>query len=287
MSKTTKRERQKENRERARVERERMMKRDRQMKTARSVAFLLVPVVIIALIISAVSGDDAKSTKAFNKNKTYTATIETSEGTIVVALDAKKAPKATERFVELADKHYYDGKCFDRIAKDFVIQGGSPKCDQKGGEGHSVVGEVPADHYPVGSLAAAKTGSDPSGTFDAQFFVVTGSKGATLPNDYARFGTVTAGLDVAQKIEAMAIKPVASPTDGAPVAKVTIKRIRITVTNQPTASTTTTTPASSTTSATTAAPTSSTPSSVPESSTTSAAPSTSTTAPSTTTSSKP
>ena len=236
MSKTTKRERQKDNRERARIERERMMKRDRRMKTARSVLFLLVPVVIIALIISAVSGDDTKSAKPFKKTKTYTATIETSEGTIVVALDAKQAPKATKRFVELADKHYYDGLCFDRLSPDFVIQGGSPKCDQQGGEGHSIAGEVPTDHYPVGSLAAAKTGSDPAGTFDSQFFIVTGSKGATLPNDYARFGTVTSGLDVAQKIEKLAVQPGTEK----PAAKVTIKRIRVAVTNQPAAPSTTT-----------------------------------------------
>ncbi len=279
MSKTSKRERQKENRERARIERERMMKRDRRMKTARGVLFLLVPVVVIAIIISTVSGSDKKS---FDKNKSYTATIETSEGTIVAALDAKQAPTATERFVELADQHYYDGKCFDRLSPDFVIQGGSPKCDQQGGEGHSVAGEVPTDHYPIGSLAAAKTGSDPAGTFDSQFFIMTGSKGATLPNDYARFGAVTSGLDVAQKIEKLAVKPGTEM----PVARVTIKRIRITVTNQPIASTTTTAPPASTSStapapSTTTAPPASTSSTAP-------APSTTTTAaPSTTTSSKP
>ena len=206
------------------------------MKTARSVAFLLVPVVIIALIISAVSGDSTKSAKPFSKKTAYTATIETSEGTIVVALDAKQAPKATKRFVELANKHYYDGLCIDRLAPDFVIQGGSPKCDQQGGEGHSIAGEVPTDHYPVGSLAAAKSRTEPAGTFDSQFFIVTGSKGATLPNDYARFGTVTSGLDVAQKIEKLAVQPGTEK----PAAKVTIKRIRVTVTNQPAASITTT-----------------------------------------------
>ncbi len=238
------------------------------MKAARSVLFLLVPVVIIALIISAVSGDDTKSAKPFKKTKTYAATIETSEGTIVVALDAKNAPKATKRFVELADQHYYDGLCFDRLSPDFVIQGGSPKCDQQGGEGHSITGEVPTDHYPVGSLAAAKTGSDPAGTFDSQFFIVTGAKGATLPNDYARFGTVTSGLDVAQRIEKLAVQPGTEK----PAAKVTIKRIRVTVTNQPAASTTTTAAASSPISPP-AAPTSA-PSSAPDPSTTTSAPST-------------
>ena len=88
-----------------------------------------------------------------------------------------------------------------------MIQGGSPKCDQQGGAGTSVNGEVPTDNYPIGSLAAAKGGSDPAGTFDAQFFIVTGSQGATLPNDYARFGSVISGLDVAQKIEGLPTQP--------------------------------------------------------------------------------
>ena len=74
-----------------------------------------------------------------------------------------------------------------------MIQGGDPKGDGSGGPGYTVEGEVPTDHYPVGSLAAAKTGADPAGDFGSQFFIVTGAQGATLPNDYARFGTVTNG----------------------------------------------------------------------------------------------
>ena len=74
-----------------------------------------------------------------------------------------------------------------------------------GGSGRPpVVGETPADSYPIGSLAAAKTGADPPGTFDCQFFIVTGENGASLPNDYARFGSVTSGMDVAKKIEGLA-----------------------------------------------------------------------------------
>ncbi len=230
MSKATKRERQKENRERAREERERLLKRDRRMKATRGLLILLIPLAIIALVITLTGGDDTKATpkpRAFDANKNYTATIETSEGTIVAALDAKNAPKATKRFIRLADRRYYDGLCFDRLSPDFVIQGGSPTCDQQGGEGNPVVGEVPTDNYPVGSLAAAKGGGEAPGTFDSQFFVVTGSRGATLPNDYARFGTVTAGLDIAQKIEKLPVEPGTEK----PAKKITIKRIRITVTN--------------------------------------------------------
>jgi cyclophilin family peptidyl-prolyl cis-trans isomerase len=111
-----------------------------------------------------------------------------------------------------------------RASKDFVIQGGSPTNTQSGGEGHPIIGEVPKDNYPLGSIAAAKTGADTPGTFDSQFFIVTGSQGATLPNDYARFGKVVMGIENAQKIEALA----PASGDGAPTKQAIIQKITIT-----------------------------------------------------------
>jgi peptidyl-prolyl cis-trans isomerase B (cyclophilin B) len=281
VSKAAKRERQRENRERAREERERMMKRQRQMKTLRSLAFVLVPIMAILIIISLTSSNDSSASAAFNPKKFYTATIETSEGTIVVALD-HSTPKATGAFVKFAEEKKYDGLCIDRISRDFVIQGGSKGCDQQTNLGPTVKGEVPTDHYPVGSLAAAKTGSDPAGTFGGQFFIVTGSQGATLPNDYARFGSVISGLDVAQKIEGLPIKGGAN--DGPPASKITIKRIRVKASDTA-PSTTTTVPAASSTTATSAPPASSTTtasssttsSSLPATTTTSSTPTSTTT----------
>ncbi|MEP6625356.1 MAG: peptidylprolyl isomerase, partial [Acidimicrobiia bacterium] len=101
------------------------------------------------------------------------------------------------------------------------------------------------NHYPLGSLAAAKGGSDAPGTFDSQFFVVTGSKGSTLPNDYARFGTVIKGLDVARKIEGLPI--VGGAADGKPVTKITITSIRISKVDTSSLKTTTTTTTTTTT----------------------------------------
>ena len=192
VSKAEKRERQKENRERAREERERLQRRDKQMKTFRSLLIVLVPIMVILVIFTLASngGDDGKAkaktdssiTRSYSSpppmtidpNATYTATMDTSEGTITLALDAKTAPVATNNFVFLARNGFYDGLTFHRASKDFVIQGGDPKGDGSGGPGYTVTGEVPTDHYPVGALAAAKTGSDPAGTFGSQFFIVTG-----------------------------------------------------------------------------------------------------------------
>lgn len=136
--------------------------------------------------------------------KTYTATIETSCGTMVASLDAANAPKAVNNFVFLAREDFYDGLTWHRVVKNFVIQGGDPEGDGTGGVGYDVAAEPPTDGYMLGSLAAAKTGTDPAGTMGSQFFVVTGSQGTSLPNDYARFGILTEGLDVAQKLESFA-----------------------------------------------------------------------------------
>ena len=53
--------------------------------------------------------------------KTYTATVGTNLGTIVIALDAKEAPKTVNSFVFLARHKFYDGLKFHRVAKDFVV----------------------------------------------------------------------------------------------------------------------------------------------------------------------
>ncbi|HEY3723110.1 MAG TPA: peptidylprolyl isomerase [Acidimicrobiia bacterium] len=249
MSKADKRERQRQNRELARQERERLMKRDRRMRSARGLLFVLVPIIAVIVIYSLVKGDDSSSaatkqngcTKVtssklptkdtsqkapamtIDPNKTYTAKIATSCGTMTVDLDAKTAPIATNNFVSLAKEGFYDGLPFHRAAKDFVIQGGDPKGDGSGGPGYSVKGEVPTDHYPVGALAAAKSGGAPAGDFGSQFFIVTGAQGATLPNDYARFGNVSSGISVAKKIGSFA----PSNGDGPPTQKVLIDKITI------------------------------------------------------------
>ena len=147
--------------------------------------------------------------------------METSCGTITLALDPVAAPVATNNFVFLARDGYYDGTPIERAAKDFVIQGGSRPGTSPG---YKVTGEVPTNNYPVGSLAAAKSGSDPAGTFGSTFFIVTGPNGASLPNDYARFGTVTKGQNVADKIESFA----PSTGDGPPSQEVFVFKVSIT-----------------------------------------------------------
>ena len=154
-----------------------------------------------------------------------TAEIATNLGCIVVALDTTHAPKAAARFISLIKKGFYNGLTFHRVVPDFVIQGGDPKGDGTGGSGTApVVGELPTDGYPIGSLAAAKTQTDPNGTFDCQFFIISGQAGTQLPEQYARFGHVVSGMDVVQKINALA----PASGDGPPTQTVTMETVTVT-----------------------------------------------------------
>lgn len=156
--------------------------------------------------------------------KKYTATIETTEGTIVLDLDAASAPTSVNNFVYLARNGFYDDLLITRAARNFVIQTGSPNNTQSGGPGYTVQSERPPGPYEIGSVAWAKTASDAPGTAGSQFFIGTGSNITTLPTDYGYIGKVSQGLDVAQKIAGFA----PASGDGPPSPSVTMTKVTIT-----------------------------------------------------------
>ena len=69
---------------------------------------------------------DEEPPMIIDTNKRYVATMATSHGTMVIALDPLAAPKTVNSFVFLARYHYYDGIVFHRIIPGFVLQGGDP-----------------------------------------------------------------------------------------------------------------------------------------------------------------
>ena len=155
--------------------------------------------------------------------KAYTATIETSRGTIVVELDAAAAPKAVNSFVFLARHRYYEGVAFHRIIPGFVVQGGDANGNPPGtgGPGYEFADELPtgdSPSYEIGSLAMANSGPNTNGS---QFFIVTGDQGVNLPPSYTRFGKVTDGMDVAMAIEATGT-PEGTPSEPTTITTVTI-----------------------------------------------------------------
>lgn len=133
--------------------------------------------------------------------KRYTATMETSMGTIVIALDAINAPITVNNFVFLAGYHYYDGVIFHRIINGFVCQGGDPTGTGTGGPGYRFEDEPVKQRYQLGSVAMANAGPHTNGS---QFFLISGPNGVGLPPQYNHFGQIVKGLDVLDAMQNVA-----------------------------------------------------------------------------------
>ena len=152
--------------------------------------------------------------------KTYTATMVTSMGTMVIHLNAAQAPKTVNNFVTLARYHYYDGIIFHRIIKNFVCQGGDPGGDGRGGPGYRFEDELPQPgQYDIGSLAMANAGPNTNGS---QFFLISGPDGVRLPPAYSLFGQTVKGVELIDRMQNVATGPGDRPTTPVVIESVTI-----------------------------------------------------------------
>ena len=136
--------------------------------------------------------------------ETRTVTIETSQGTITLGLQADLSPIAVGNFVALAECGYYDGVVFHRIVPGFVIQGGDPTGTGTGGPGYTITDEPVTTEYHRGTVAMARTVQPNS--VGSQFFIVVddAARGALASaNTYQIIGEVTAGMETADAIVAM------------------------------------------------------------------------------------
>jgi cyclophilin family peptidyl-prolyl cis-trans isomerase len=152
-------------------------------------------------------------------SKRYTATMETSLGTIVIALDAINAPKTVNNFVFLAANHYYDGVIFHRIIKGFMAQGGDPTGTGRGGPGYQFADEPVKQRYQIGSVAMANAGPNTNGS---QFFLISGQSGVQLPPQYNHFGQIVKGLDVLEQMQTVETDRSDRPREDVVINSVTI-----------------------------------------------------------------
>ncbi len=233
-SKAAKRERQRQNRAVKLEQQAAVEKRQRFWRSTRGFIIILVPIALLFVFFALRGGDDDSSTSdvsslpapsgiTIDPAKTYTATIETTEGTIEIALDAANAPTSVNNFVYLTRAGFYDGLLFNRAVKNYVIQTGSPDNTEVGGPGYTVQAELPTSAYEVGSVAWGKVDTTPAGTAGSQFFIGTGTDITSLPKEYGYIGKVTQGLDVAKTI--MGFAPASG--DGKPTTDVTMKKVTI------------------------------------------------------------
>lgn len=157
---------------------------------------------------------DAPPATIIDPAGTYTATLQTSAGTIEVELDAANAPIATNNFICLALAGYYTGTDFHRIAADSFVQGGDPTGSGTGGPGYTVPSDPTVGSYPVGSIALANMVPNENGS---QFFIAVSDLTGLIPSQYPVFGQVTSGMDVVQTISKGAVQANASGEQSQPV----------------------------------------------------------------------
>lgn len=149
--------------------------------------------------------------------KTYTATIETTAGTMTAELFPQDAPVTVNNFVFLARDGYYEDVIFHRVIPNFMIQGGDPGGTGTGGPGYKFKDEPVQRKYLRGTLAMANAGPNTNGS---QFFVMHADY--PLPPNYTIFGKLTSGEDVLDTIATAETGPQDRPRQPVQMTSVTI-----------------------------------------------------------------
>jgi cyclophilin family peptidyl-prolyl cis-trans isomerase len=162
-------------------------------------------------------------TMTIDTEKTYTATLFTNKGELVVELFAAEAPQTVNNFVFLAREEFYDGLTFHRVIRDFMVQGGDCKGDATGGPGYLFADEPVTRAYTRGILAMANRGPNTNGS---QFFIVHAEDAGLAPS-FTIFGEVTSGFET---LDAIAATPVGVSPIGelsVPLVPIIIDRMEI------------------------------------------------------------
>jgi cyclophilin family peptidyl-prolyl cis-trans isomerase len=156
-------------------------------------------------------------------SKTYTATVNTTAGTMQIELDPKAAPQAVNAFVFLANDGYYNNSEFMELARlkdgsKFYAQAGDPTNTGLGGSGFFVPKEttdLPFDRGAVGM------GGNSENSNNGQFFISFVDEPA-LNGKYTVFGKVTSGLDVLDKLTLLDLTDRGASNTGDKIVSITI-----------------------------------------------------------------
>jgi peptidyl-prolyl cis-trans isomerase B (cyclophilin B) len=126
--------------------------------------------------------------------------IQTEKGNMKVEFYDNDAPIAVANFVKLAKSGFYDGLTFHRVIPTFVLQGGCPNGDGRGGPGYHIKCETSGGNqiHDKGVLSMAHAGKDTGGS---QFFIcLSREQTKHLDRKHTCFGKVVDGLDVIDQI---------------------------------------------------------------------------------------
>ncbi|SFN13716.1 peptidylprolyl isomerase [Dokdonella immobilis] len=161
--------------------------------------------------------------------------IKTNMGDITVELNAEKAPKSVENFLQYVKDGFYNGTIFHRVIDNFMIQGGgfTPDLRQKPTR-PSIPNEAKNGlSNKRGTIAMARTPDPNSAT--AQFFInLVDNRNLDYVSDeraetwgYAVFGQVVSGMDVVDKIKAVPTGPKGPFRSDVPTSDVVIEKVEL------------------------------------------------------------
>lgn len=156
-------------------------------------------------------------------------TIEMENGRIMKAeLFPDIAPETVANFEKLVKEGFYDGVIFHRVIPGFMIQGGDPTGTGMGGPGYCIKGEFASNGvknelaHKSGVLSMARSASPDSA--GSQFFIMV-DDAPFLDGQYAAFGCLSEGLDVAREIVSVSRNKQDKPIENQTMKKVTIDEI--------------------------------------------------------------
>jgi peptidyl-prolyl cis-trans isomerase B (cyclophilin B) len=177
------------------------------MKYTGTYWFLLIGLALAAACApqTTVAADATNQPSAKSADSKEVAVITTTDGTMVIEFWTDAAPKTIANFKKLARSGFYDGTCFHRVIKGFMIQGGDPltKDPSKeavwgtGDPGYKIDAEF-NDHSHVRGVISMARSSDPNSA-GSQFFICHGDP-TQLDHQYTTFGKLIKGDDVLEKI---------------------------------------------------------------------------------------
>ena len=153
-------------------------------------------------------------------------TITMENGDVIKAeLYPEIAPNTVNNFISLINHNFYDGVCFHRVIKGFMLQGGDPDGNGTGGPGYEIKGEFTHNGFKndlkhtAGVLSMARTMIPDSA--GSQFFIMH-QDAKHLDGQYAAFGKVTSGMDVVDAIAAAKTGPNDRPVAEQKIASITV-----------------------------------------------------------------
>jgi len=153
-------------------------------------------------------------------------TITMENGDVMKAeLYPEIAPVSVNNFISLINKKFYDGLIFHRVIKGFMIQGGCPDGTGMGGPGYSIKGEFTSNGFKndlkhtKGVLSMARAMHPDSA--GSQFFIMV-ANAPHLDGQYASFGKVIEGMEVADKIVAQKTDMYDRPYEDQVIESVTV-----------------------------------------------------------------